>query len=123
MKMSNSPSQVPPSIPLRKRRWKPIVLKIAAVLFVLWLGFVAFMWHTMRQPPEKFGAVMMHMPIPAVFLAAPFETMWLRARAGDLHPGDAAPGFDLQTLDKTSRVALSALNARGPVVLVFGSYT
>ena len=111
------------SIPPRKRRWKPILLKIGAVLFVLWLGFVAFMWHTMRQPPEKFGAVMMHMPIPAVFLAAPFETMWLRARAGDLRPGDAAPDFNLQTLDKTSRVALSSLNAHGPVVLVFGSYT
>jgi peroxiredoxin len=77
----------------------------------------------MKQPPEKFATVMSHMPIPAVFLAAPFETMWTRARAGDLRPGDAAPEFDLQTLDKTSRVALSSLNARGPVVLVFGSYT
>ena len=81
------------------------------------------MWHTMKQPPEKFGAVMARMPIPAVFLAAPFETMWVRARAGDLHAGDTAPEFNLQTLDKTSRVALSSLNARGPVVLVFGSYT
>ena len=49
--------------------------------------------------------------------------MWLRARAGSLHPGDVAPEFNLLTLDKTSRVALSSLNARGPVVLVFGSYT
>lgn len=81
------------------------------------------MWHVMRQPPEQFGRAMMHMPIPAVFLAAPFETMWLRARAGTLHPGDVAPDFNLQTLDKTSRVALSSLKARGPVVLVFGSYT
>jgi hypothetical protein len=112
-----------PSEPSKKRRWKPILLRIAVVLFVLWLGFVAFMWHTMKLPPEKFGAVMMHMPIPAVFLAAPFETMWVRARAGDLHPGATAPEFNLQTLDKTSRVALSSLNARGPVVLVFGSYT
>jgi hypothetical protein len=100
-----------------------MLLKTAAVIFVLWLGFVAFMWHTMKQPPEKFGAVMMHMPIPAVFFAAPFETMWLRARAGELHPGDVAPEFNLQTLDKTSRVALSSLNTHGPVVLVFGSYT
>jgi len=81
------------------------------------------MWHTMKQPPEKFGAVMSHMPIPAVFLAAPFETMWVRARAGELHAGDVAPEFNLQTLDKTSRVALSSLNVHGPVVLVFGSYT
>jgi hypothetical protein len=99
------------------------LLRVGVVLFIVWLGFVAFMWHTMKQPPEKFGAVMMHMPIPAVFLAAPFETMWVRARAGDLKPGDVAPEFDLQTLDKTSHVPLSSLTAKGPVVLVFGSYT
>ncbi|HWZ82964.1 MAG TPA: hypothetical protein VNW47_10080 [Terriglobales bacterium] len=121
--MSTNPAPVQAPLLSRKRRWKPILLKTALVLFVLWLGFVAFMWHTMKQPPEKFGAVMMHMPIPAVFLAAPFETMWVRARAGDLRAGDAAPEFDLQTLDKTSRVALSSLLAKGPVVLVFGSYT
>lgn len=121
--MSTAPAETQSPVGPRKRRWKRIVIRVALVLFVLWLGFVGFMWHTMRQPPEKFGAVMMHMPIPAVFLAAPFETMWLRARAGDLHPGDIAPEFNLQTLDKTSRVALSSLNARGPVVLVFGSYT
>jgi hypothetical protein len=121
--MSTNPAPVQSPAPSRKRRWKPILLKTALVLFVLWLAFVAFMWHTMKQPPEKFGAVMMHMPIPAVFLAAPFETMWLRARAGELRPGDLAPEFNLQTLDKTSRVALSSLLAKGPVVLVFGSYT
>ncbi|PYX26537.1 MAG: hypothetical protein DMG80_21310 [Acidobacteria bacterium] len=109
--MSSAPlSQPSAPVPPAKRRWKPILLKTAITLFVLWLGFV-------------FGAVMAHMPIPAVFLAAPFETMWVRARAGDLHAGDTAPEFNLQTLDKTSRVALSSLNARGPVVLVFGSYT
>lgn len=116
-------AQVQAPGPLKKRSWKPILLKVALVLFVLWLGFVAFMWRTMRRPPEQFAAVMAHMPIPAVFLAAPFETMWVRARAGDLRPGDVAPEFNLQTLDKTSRVALSSLNVRGPVVLVFGSYT
>lgn len=105
------------------RRWKPTLLRIAVVLFVLWLGFVGFMWNTMKKPPEEFGRVMMHMPIPAVFLAAPFETMWLRARAGVLKPGDTAPEFNLATLDKTSHVALSSLTAKGPVVLVFGSYT
>jgi hypothetical protein len=93
------------------------------VLFVLWLGFVAFMWHAMTQPPDKFGTIMKHMPVPAVFLAAPFETMWLRARAGELRAGDVAPDFNLQTLDKTSYVALSSLVAKGSVVLVFGSYT
>jgi hypothetical protein len=121
--MPTKPAQITPPVPPRKGRWKPILLKVSLVLFVLWLGFVAFMWRTMKLPPEQFGAVMMHMPIPAVFLVAPFETMWLRARAGGLHPGDVAPDFNLQTLDKTSHVALSSLNARGPVVLVFGSYT
>ena len=121
--MSTNPTPAQTPVPSRKQRWKRILLKTALVLFVLWLGFVAFMYHTMKQPPEKFGAVMMHMPIPAVFMAAPFETMWLRARAGDLRAGDPAPEFNLQTLDKTSRVALSSLLAKGPVVLVFGSYT
>lgn len=107
----------------RLRRWRPVLLRIALVLFVLWLGFVAFMWHIMKQPPEQFGAVMKHMPVPAVFLAAPFETMWLRARAGELKPGDPAPEFNLGTLDKASHVSLSSLVAKGPVVLVFGSYT
>ena len=117
------PTQIQAPVPAQKQRWKPILLRVGLVFFILWLGFVAFMWRTMKQPPEKFATVMSHMPIPAVFLAAPFETMWVRARAGELRPGDVAPEFNLQTLDKTSRVALSSLNARGPVVLVFGSYT
>ena len=121
--MSTTPITPLPAAPIKKRRWKPILFRTGFVLFVLWLAFVAFMWHTMKQPPEKFGAVMMHMPVPAVFLAAPFETMWVRARAGELSPGDVAPEFNLQTLDKSSRVALTSLLARGPVVLVFGSYT
>lgn len=116
-------SQPAAPVPPKKRRWRPILLKTVLVLLILWLGFVAFMWHTMKQPPEKFATVMSHMPIPAVFLAAPFETMWVWVRAGELHPGDVAPEFNLQTLDKTSHVALSSLNAHGPVVLVFGSYT
>jgi hypothetical protein len=115
--------QVPVAAPARKRPWKAVVLRVAIVFFILWLGFVGFMWHTMKQPPEQFGAVMKHMPVPAVFLAAPFETMWVRARAGELKPGDPAPEFNLQTLDKTSYVSLSSLLAKGPVVLVFGSYT
>jgi uncharacterized membrane protein len=122
--MSNvAPAPVPESAKMKTRRWKPILLKTFLVVFVLWLGFVAFMWHAMRKSPDEFGAVMKHMPVPAVFLAAPFETMWLRARAGELQPGDIAPEFNLQTLDKTSHVALSSLVAKGPVVLVFGSYT
>jgi hypothetical protein len=123
MPTETDPIVLPPAGRVRTRRWKPIVLCVAVVLFVLWLGFVGFVWWSMHQPPEKFATVMSYMPGPVVFLAAPFETMWLRARAGRLHPGDVAPDFNLVTLDKKSRVALSSLIAHGPVVLVFGSYT
>jgi hypothetical protein len=75
----------------------------------------------MRQPPEQFGQVMKHVPWPA-FLVMPFETMWTRARAGMLQPGDAAPDFRLQTVDHQQQVQLSELRGK-PVVLVFGSYT
>ena len=123
MSTQTDPIVLPAAAPVKKRRWKPILLRVAVVLVVLWLGFVGFVWWAMHQPPEKFATVMSYMPGPVVFLAAPFETMWLRARAGHLHPGDVAPNFNLVTLDKKSRVALSSLMARGPVVLVFGSYT
>ena len=77
----------------------------------------------MRQPPETFGKVMAKMPGPVPFLLFPFETAWLRARAGSLRPGDLAPDFSLMKLDKTARVQLSDLTKQQPVVLVFGSYT
>jgi peroxiredoxin len=49
--------------------------------------------------------------------------MWMRARAGHLQPGDPAPDFSLTKLDKSANLQLSALTAKQPVVLVFGSYT
>src|SRR5437899_1617438 len=57
--MSSVPLSQPsaPVLP-KKRRWKPILLRTTLVLFILWLGFVAFMWRTMKQPPEKFATVM-----------------------------------------------------------------
>ena len=58
------------------------------------------------------------------FLIFPFETLWMRARAGTLHVGDRAPDFTLAKLDKTDHVQLSSLTAHAkPVVLIFGSYT
>ncbi len=90
-----------------------------AVLYAVFLGFI---WWAMNQPPESFGRVMAKMPGPA-FLIVPFETFWTRARSGTLQLGDPAPGFSLLKLDKSARVELSSLNARQPVVLVFGSYT
>jgi len=105
------------------KRLRPILMRLMGVLLLAYIGFVGFVWWSMHQPPETFGRVMSHMPVPAVFVIAPFETMWIHARAGDLRPGDAAPDFALMKLDKTERVQLSALTAKQPVVLVFGSYT
>jgi hypothetical protein len=102
---------------------RPILVRILIVVVLLWVLFVGFIWWAMHQPPETFGRVMSRMPGPAVFLLAPFETLWTHARAGNLHPSDPAPDFILMTLDKTQRIELASLTARQPVVLVFGSYT
>jgi len=98
------------------------LLRIALVLAIFYVSFVGLIWWAMHQSPETFGRVMKHMP-DAVFLMAPFETMWMRARAGHLQPGDSAPDFSLLKLDKSANVQLSSLTALQPVVLVFGSYT
>jgi hypothetical protein len=94
---------------------------LAVALLLLWSGFLLTIGWAMRQPPETFGRVMKHMPMPAFFLF-PFETMWTQARAGTVQPGDMAPNFTLPTVDHKSEVELSALRGK-PVVLVFGSYT
>ena len=91
-------------------------------LLVLWLLFLAAIYVTMRQPPERFATAIAKLPGPA-FLLFPFETLWLRARVGTLNIGDPAPDFHLRTLDKTSEVSLSSFRGSKPVVLIFGSYT
>jgi hypothetical protein len=101
---------------------KKLLARVSALLLALYIAFAGYIVWAMHQPPETFGRVMSHMP-NAVFLILPFETFWTHARAGQLHPGDPAPDFSLPKLDKSERVQLSALNARQPVVLVFGSYT
>jgi hypothetical protein len=109
-------------VPTKKRRWKKIIASILSGIFVLWLAFVTFMWHAMNKPPEDFARVMSHMPWE-VFLVVPFETLWTRARAGNLNLGDPAPDFSLVKLDKTGTVHFSQLNKMQPVVMIFGSYT
>ncbi|HWC15814.1 MAG TPA: hypothetical protein VG498_02320 [Terriglobales bacterium] len=97
----------------------------ALLLLVLVCGYAALlaaMHRAMHQPPEQFGRFMSKMPV-AVFFIAPFETMWMRARAGNLKIGDPAPDFTLPTQDKTAHVTLSSIRNDKPVVLVFGSYT
>ena len=96
--------------------------RIAGVLVLLYAAFLATVYAWMRQPPEEFAGHMAKMPGPAM-MAFPFATMWSKARAGVLGIGDAAPDFDLQTIDKQSHVRLSTYRGSKPVVLVFGSYT
>lgn len=60
---------------------------------------------------------------PVPFLIYPFETLWVRARAGSLNIGDPAPDFSLAKIDKSASIRLAELNSGQPVVLVFGSYT
>ena len=118
----SAPVSTIPVTPKPKRRWLKITARVLVVVFVLWTGFVFFMWRIMHRTPEQFGRVMMHLPWE-VFLICPFETLWTRARAGTVHIGDAAPDFTLTKLDKSGTVHLAELNASQPVVLVFGSYT
>jgi hypothetical protein len=112
-----------------KFNWKPsprvrrVLLRVAVVLAAVYASFATLVVWAMHQPPEAFGKVMAKMPGPVPFLLFPFETAWLRARAGTLHPGDPAPDFSLMKLDKSARVQLSELTKHQPVVLVFGSYT
>jgi hypothetical protein len=118
--MSSSSTITPVST--KTRRWKKITAAILTGIFVLWLGFVTFMWRAMHKPPEDFARVMSHMPWE-VFLVVPFETLWTRARAGTLNMGDSAPDFSLLKLDKTDTVHFSEINKAQPVVMIFGSYT
>lgn len=118
--MSSSSSITP--IPAKKRRWKKITAAVLTGMFALWLVFVSFIWRAMHKPPEDFARVMSHLPWE-VFLVVPFETLWSRARAGNLHMGDIAPDFSLVKLDKTETVRFSEINKAQSVVMIFGSYT
>lgn len=111
-----------PTIKLSARARK--ILLVSLVGFGTAYGaFGSYIWWAMHQTPETFGKLMSRMPGPVPFLLFPFETFWLRARAGHLNDGDRAPDFSLLKLDKTGRIQLSELNQQKPVVLVFGSYT
>src|SRR5271170_3030831 len=108
------------NMPSRRWRLSPfarrLLLSLLFVLTIAYLSFGTFVWWAIHQPPETFGRVMTRMPGPVPFLLFPFETAWLHARAGALHPGDPAPDFSLVKVDKSERVQLSVLNHRQPVV-------
>jgi len=96
-----------------------VTLTIVAVIYV---SSTAALYAAMRQPPERFGAIMSHVPLVAMLLL-PFKPLWMQARAGHLQVGDRAPDFSLRPLHGEQRVTLSQQYASKPVVLVFGSYT
>lgn len=107
------------SWPRRIGRW---LLTLVGFVVLLHLSMSAGLYWVMRQSPDFFGRVMERIPPP--FMAVlPFETLWMRARAGALQPGEIAPDFSLPTLDHTAIVHLSSFRGSQPVVLVFGSYT
>jgi len=97
-------------------------IKILAGLVAAYLVFCAVILAVMWQPPIRFAKAIAKVPGP-LFLVLPFETLWSVARGGRLRAGDAAPDFDLETLDKSARVRLGSFRGREPVVLIFGSYT
>jgi hypothetical protein len=93
-----------------------------AGLAVLYGLLCAGIYTAMRQTPERFGAIMSHVPDVA-FVVLPFRPFWMSARAGSLTVGDAAPDFELPTIDHSRTVKLSSEYRSKPVVLIFGSYT
>jgi hypothetical protein len=103
-------------------RGRKILLFVAMGIGLAWVSFAGVTFHAMHRSPEAFGRFMSHLPMPALMLL-PFETMWNVARGGALRVGDAAPDFDLRTVDGSGSVRLSSYRGSQPVVLVFGSYT
>lgn len=88
---------------------------------VVWAAFTGLAWRAMAAGPAAIERFMAPLPGPA-FALLPFESLWNRARAGVLAPGDEAPDFELPLADGSGTLRLSSLRGR-PVVLVFGSWT
>ena len=98
-------------------------LLLVLVCLMLLYGLASLgLYVAMRQPPDKFGAIMSRMPTVAM-IVLPFKPLWMSARAGKLSVGDVAPDFALPTVDHTRTVKLSEEYRGKPVVLLFGSYT
>ena len=89
---------------------------------ILWALASAALYAAMRQTPDRFGAIMSHVPTFAM-IVLPFKPLWMSARAGHLAVGDPAPDFALPVLRGDRTVTLSNEYRLKPVVLVFGSYT
>jgi hypothetical protein len=107
---------------MAQSRLRRVLVRLAAVVAVVYVLFLAGMFAAMRQRPERFGRIMARVPTIAM-MAVPFEPMWNVARGGGLRIGDPAPDFTLSTVDRASRVTLSSFRGKQPVALIFGSYT
>jgi hypothetical protein len=103
------------------KAWKALGVAVGILAGAYALTTAGLYW-AMRQPPERFGAIMAHVPMPAMMIL-PFQPLWMSARAGRLQVGDAAPDFLLPTVDGAGKVRLSEEYRERPVVLIFGSYT
>jgi hypothetical protein len=110
------------SLAPRRRGIRRKIVILFAVAAILYAAVITGAYITMRQPPERFGAIMSRVPMPLMMLF-PFRPLWMSARAGQLSVGDAAPDFELPVLDHSRTVRLSEEYRNRPVVLVFGSYT
>jgi hypothetical protein len=106
----------------RRNRVRAIVVWGVTSCALIYLLATAGLYGAMRQPPERFGAIMAHMPTVAM-IVLPFKPLWMSARGGHLQVGDPAPDFTLPVLHGDSAVTLSEEYRKRPVVLVFGSYT
>src|SRR5258708_35159846 len=106
----------------KRGRWRRRIAIAAASLVGLWVVFCGAAYWAMTRPPEQFGAIVARTPM-ITMIVLPFETMWKRARAGKLAPGDPAPDFILPTLDHKASVRLADFRGSKPVALVVGSYT
>ncbi len=98
------------------------LLGIGLVLVGVYALVCTGLFWAMRQPPDHFGRIMKHVPLPSM-MVLPFRPLWMIARGGNLQTGDPAPDFELLTHDKSQTVRLSDFRGEKPVVLVFGSYT
>lgn len=102
--------------------WTKRLLGAGLALAGVYAAVCAGLFWAMCQPPDDFGRIMKHVPMPSM-MVLPFRPLWMIARGGALQAGDPAPDFELLAHDKSATVRLSDFRGQKPVVLVFGSYT
>jgi hypothetical protein len=110
---------------MQRRAGRTVVRVLAACVAagaLLWVLASAALYAAMRQTPDRFGAIMSHVPTIAM-IVLPFKPLWMSARAGHLAVGEPAPDFALPVLRGDRVVKLSEEIRQKPVVLIFGSYT